>query len=329
MKTIKIGGLNWDVPGWKNTAPYYVGIYVLSALNKLSNKYTYEYVENPYEVECDIIIYSLWGNISNLQKCKGNPIFIYWTHEYLAAGSDEEIWKYLIDKQDKPFYKYSDYIFNFYKLNNYSLSFNSTNENNLYFPYWLTDYDYTIELWNRSVQNNYRNISDKHKFCVFCSSHEKYHDAKVRVNLVKKLNNYKTVSCCGNALHNTGDYHLSFDIYEAQDYCKDHKFYISFENAKSSKNVKYVTEKLLLGWRYSCVPLYWGDNRGLEYFNKEAFVDLSNCNQHEMIKRIIDLDNDNERTQYILNQYLFADKNINYKEMFDERLFEFIENIIK
>lgn len=329
MKTIKIGGLNWDVPGWKNTAPYYVGIYVLSALNKLSNKYTYEYVENPYEVECDIIIYSLWGNISNLQKCKGNPIFIYWTHEYLAAGSDEEIWKYLIDKQDKPFYKYSDYIFNFYKLNNYSLSFNSTNENNLYFPYWLTDYDYTIELWNRSVQNNYRNISDKHKFCVFCSSHEKYHDAKVRVNLVKKLNNYKTVSCCGNALHNTGDYHLSFDIYEAQDYCKDHKFYISFENAKSSKNVKYVTEKLLLGWRYSCVPLYWGDNRGLEYFNKEAFVDLSNCNQHEMIKRIIDLDNDNERAQYILNQYLFADKNINYKEMFDERLFEFIENIIK
>lgn len=328
MKTIKIGGINWDVIGWKNTAPYYVEIYILSVLNKLSNTYKYEYVNNPYEEECDIIIYSLWGELNNLQKCKGNPIFIYWTQEYLTVGSDQKIWEYLYDKQDKPFYEYSDYIFNFYKLNNYSLSFNSTNENNLYYPYWLTEYDYTMELWNRSIQNNYRNIWDKNKFCVFCSSHEKYHDAKVRVNLVKELNNYKTVSCCGNGLHNTGDFYLSFNIYEAQDYCKDHKFYISFENAKSYGDVKYVTEKLLFGWRYSCVPLYWGDNRGLEYFNKEAFVDLSNCNQKEMIQKIIDLDNDNERAQYILNQYLFADKNINYKEMFDERLFKFIENII-
>ena len=85
---------------------------------------------------------------------------------------------------------------------------------------------------------------------------------------------------------------------------------------------------MVLGIQYSCVPLYWGDNRGLKYFNKEAFVDLSNCNQNEMIQKIIDLDNDNERAQYILNQYLFDDKNINYKEMFDERLFKFIENII-
>ena len=110
MKVIKISGINWEVPGWQNNAPYYVGSYILSILNKLSTTYKYEYVENPYEEECDIIIYSLWGEVNNLKKCKGNPKFIYWTHEYLAVGSDEKIWELLWDKQDKPFYEYSDYI---------------------------------------------------------------------------------------------------------------------------------------------------------------------------------------------------------------------------
>lgn len=339
MKIIKIGGINWTTPGWENSANYYVGIYILSILNNLSNKYKYEYVEDPYKEECDIIIYSLWGNLKNLQKCKGNPKFIYWTHEYLAGGSDKKIWDTIYNnhppfykgKSNKKFlttYKNANIIFNFYKQNNYSLSFNDNDEYNLYYPFWITVYDESIKLWKRSVKNKYRNILDKNKFCIFCSSHEIYYDSKVRINLVNELNNYKTVSCCGKALHNTGKFYLPFDDEKSQDYCKDHKFYISFENAKSFNDVKYITEKLLFGWRYSCVPLYWGDNRDLKYFNKEAFVDLSNCNQDEMIQKIIELDNDNDKAQYILNQYLFADKKINYKEIFDEQLVKFVENII-
>ena len=258
MKIIKIGGINWDVPGWQNGVPIYVGYHMLNMLNRFSDKYKYEYVDNPYEEECDLIFYTIWGELSNLQKCKGNPKFIFWTYEYLAAGYCKQLWDVLYDKQDKPFYEYANFIFDTYRNNNLALSFNDDSEFNLYYPYWITEYDRAVNLYNRSITNNYRNIYDKSKFCIFCSSHEKYHDAKIRINLVKKLNDYKNVSCCGNALHNTGDFYLPFDEEKAQDYCKDHKFYISFENAKSFGNTKYVTEKLLFGWKYSCIPLYWG-----------------------------------------------------------------------
>lgn len=327
MKIIKIGAINWDIPGCKDAQLYYVEFYILSILNNLSNIYKYEYITNPYKEECDIVIYSIWGEITNLKKCKGNPKFIFWTHEYLCAGGADVICEKFGYNSDEN-YKYSDYIFNFYKQHNYSLSFNNNDEYNLYYPYWLVEYDFSINLWKRSIQNNYRNIFNKSKFCVFCSSHDIYYESNVRVELVKQLCNYKFVSCCGKGLHNTGNFYLPFDYDKAQDYCKDHKFYISFENAKSYNNTNYVTEKLLFGWRYSCIPLYWGDNRNLQYFNKDAFVDLSNCNQNEMIQKIIDLDNDNEKAQYILNQYLFVDENINYKNMFDEQLIKFIENII-
>ena len=56
-----------------------------------------------------------------------------------------------------------------------------------------------------------------------------------------------------------------------------------------------------------------------------SFVLGSNLTQQEMIDKIINLDNNNEQCQHILNQYLFKDKNINYKDLFNEKAIKFIE----
>ncbi len=331
MKEIKVGAINWNVPGYKDIKNYYINKYIVGYLNILS-KYKYVYVDNPYEEECHIIFYSIWGDLDNLKKCKGKPKFIFWTHEYLHLGTDKNIVKLLSNDNDNLSYEYANKIFNLYKMNNYSLSFCDDSESNLYYPYWLTEYNYGLSIYKKSCDLNYRNINNKNKFCVYICSHYSYDHT--RINFVKALSNkYKNVTCPGNTLHNTGDFRLSYDKDIALSYCKDFKFYISFENAKSCNNFNYTTEKLLFGWEYGCIPLYWGDNRNInKYFNKEAYVDLSNMTQEQMINKVIELDNDNEQCQYILNQYLF---NIpckyfddNYTYVFNKKLTIFIENIL-
>lgn len=336
MKEIKIGAINFIV-SWcgRDVDERYIVYDVFLNSLKLSNKYKYVYIDDPYNNECDIVFYSLWNNLNNLKKCKGNPIFVYYTHEYLCGGADENLLENLgilnqkvnqniYDNEHKT-YEFGNYILNEYKLNNYSLSFNKDSKTNLYYPWWLMDYHM---FYNKYKVCDRSNII-KNKFCVFISSHEKFYNAQVRIDFVKELSNYKKVTCPGNALHNTGDFYLPYLDDIAHEYCKNFKFYVSFENAKSCEDINYVTEKLLYGWKYGCVPLYWGDNRNLdEYFNKEAYIDLSDMTQEQMINKVIELDKDDELYKYHLNQYLFKDKNINYYELFGDRLINFIENII-
>ena len=331
MKTIKIGAVNYTISNWKDVSDFYIKDHIVSGLIHFS-KFKYEYVENPYENECDLIFYSTWGDLENLKKCKGSPIFIFWTTEYLNLGTDSIISNMHIESNidDKQQYEYSKKLFDLYRMNHYSLSFCDDSETNLYYPYWIVEYLFSLHSFSKSLNSNFRNIANKRKFCTFINSHKSYDST--RYDFTKALSSkYKTVTCPGKILHNTGEFVLPYNNDLETLYCGDFKFYISFENGKSLNEFNYITEKIMRGWQHGCVPLYWGDNRIInKFFNKDAYVDLSNMTIDQMIDKVIELDNDNEQCDHIINQYLFSlDHTPNYTyNYFLTRLSNFIENII-
>jgi hypothetical protein len=54
-------------------------------------------------------------------------------------------------------------------------------------------------------------------------------------------------------------------------FCRGYKFCLAFENSSASG---YTTEKLIDAWMSGCIPIYWGDPRIGEVFNKRAFIDV-------------------------------------------------------
>lgn len=157
-------------------------------------------------------------------------------------------------------------------------------------------------------ENNYlhllskprRLLSDNKMFCTFVVANPL---SQPRTIFCKKLSEYKTVSCCGPHLNNTGilapreqDMYLVF--------LQQFKFMICFENTSSPY---YLSEKILNAWLGGTIPIYWGSSKCQEWLNPKAFLYLENDSEEAMnklIKQVIELDNDNERYIAMYNQPL-------------------------
>lgn len=79
-----------------------------------------------------------------------------------------------------------------------------------------------------------------------------------------------------------------------------HKFSICFENGAHSG---YTTEKLVQAFEARTVPIYWGDPRVGEVFNKRAFIDASDFDSLDQVAQLVkELDNDDERYMAMLRE---------------------------
>ena len=309
MKLIKIGQCNF-YPSINDEIGKWRANKLIQYLNKFSNKYKYEY-SDCFIDECDIVLYSLYRDINNLKKCKGNPIFIYWTDELSCGGHN---WGELNSN--------SPYIF--YKQNNLSISFYNDTIDNCYFPYAFWDF-YT------SVINSYNNRDfniKKTKFCTFCASNEIMYNAKYRNSIVKYIsNNYKEITCCGKVLNNTNNEYLPFGE-AAILYHNEYKFNLCFENEYSQNNPMYITEKIMNAFVYNVIPIYWGCENINEIFNENAFINCNGLTEQQILEKIKELDEDDNLYNDMIHEYPFKYRSINYEEFFFEKLYKFIENNI-
>ncbi len=306
MKEIKVGHINFFSNNvWGDTGIYRIKT-IINYFNKFSNKYHYEYYDCK-TTACDIVFYSLYDFVENLNKCKGSPLYIFWTDEYFGVGAN----------------KIFENPFKFYKQNNLSISFFEDNLDNCYFPYGFLEYDEVINSFN----NIKVNINDKIKFCTFCALNYNDREAIYRVNTVKYISeHYKEITCCGSVLNNTNGIYLPWDLDERINYHIPYKFNLCFENEKSRGTDRYITEKIMNAFIYRTIPIYWGCDKATDFFNKNAYIDCNGLSQEEILNKIIEIDNDNELYEYMINQYPFKDKSINYKEYFFERILKFVEN---
>lgn len=309
MKTLKLGYLNF----FKNDEYNDTGHYRIYRLTELLNEYTnhiYKFVDNCKEEECDIVFYSLYDKIENLQLVKGNPIFIYWTDENMAVGANQ-----IFDQNP----------FDFYKRNNLSMSFYEDSEDNIYYPYFALFIDNYRESLKYKV-----NISIKNKFCTFCASNYNCYNALYRVDAVRYISeHYKKITCCGAVLNNTNGVYLPWDFNKRIKYHKNYKFNLCFENSASTGKLMYITEKIMNAYSFKVVPIYWGSDRVNEWFNKESFINCNGLSFEEIVERIKEVDNDNKLYEHMINQYAFNQSVDDLEKYFICKTDKFIYDHIK
>lgn len=229
---------------------------------------------NPLEEECDLVIASVFPPAHFVDKdkialdnCnfKGNPTIITYRGE-------PEGWYYPIEQ-----------------LSPYHLGFKPYSKTECYYPLWMIQYD--------DFRKHYKKVKPKKTdFCCYIVSNP---DSEYRNDIFHYISeNYKKVDSLGE-YENSGYVLPRGDF----DYPAKYKFILCCENTKTDKDYWYITEKLLWAFAYGCVPIYCGNNKVEEYFNKEAFINATDLSKEEILEKIKELDNNPELYNKMLNTF--------------------------
>ena len=182
----------------------------------------------------------------------------------------------------------------------YSISFENLNSKNQYFlPYGafrIIELDVLSTLLESpSEQELFKLIESKSKFCSMVVSSK---DSKPRINFFKALTASKKVDSGGAYLNNTGS-----PVVDKQDFIKDYKFVISFENESYPG---YLTEKLFDTLLVKSIPIYWGDPYLYQIINPKRILNRADYKTDgELIAKILRLNRNPQELKLMLSEPVF------------------------
>ncbi|SES37925.1 Glycosyltransferase family 10 (fucosyltransferase) C-term [Butyrivibrio fibrisolvens] len=186
------------------------------------------------------------------------------------------------------------------------------------FPIYLWDM-YQAD-YNRLLDNkdNIGESPEKRKFCGIVVSNNLFSDP-MREDFFNELSKYKRVDSGGRAFNNIGK---PDGVEDKNQFLCNYKFSIAFENSSYSG---YCTEKLMQAFSSGTVPIYWGDPRAIEVFNKGAYIDCTGLSISEAIEKVKAIDNDDEAYLRMLSCEPLVDRK--HREKMEEALLSWLENI--
>jgi hypothetical protein len=172
-------------------------------------------------------------------------------------------------------------------------------KNIIHFPFFVY-YQIFDSINFRLLDKTSKNINIPTKFCCTIITNDK---GLVRNKFIEKLEKYKEIDHYGKYKNNqidviSGNWHSPELIKKISEY----KFIICFEN---SEDDAYITEKIINPFLANIIPIYWGNNRIGDYFNIDRILhlkDQSEIMMDKLIKKIIDIDNDDSKYINILNE---------------------------
>lgn len=147
---------------------------------------------------------------------------------------------------------------------------------------------------------------EKKKFCNFLYSN----NVEYRNRFFKKLSKYKKIDSPGLCMNNMpaiGGFNdplssrCSSDVYKDKlDFIKNYKFTIAFENSISPG---WTTEKLTHPMMVNSIPIYLGNPRVGEEFNKKSFLNISSPKEIDwLVERVIEVDKDDKLYEKMLRE---------------------------
>lgn len=205
----------------------------------------------------------------------------------------------------------------------YALSFDINSDPR---HYRLPLYRLYIDLWgqdmnalrNRSAQEIREQWKHKDKFCCMLVSNG---NSKKRINFFHRLSGVKRVDSGGRYLNNIGR-----SVDNKLEFIKDYKFVFAFEN---SSHPGYVTEKVIEPCFVGSIPIYWGNKEIGKDFNPGRFINYHDFKDEQaLIRRIIEIDNDDELALEIISQPIFKD-NVIPEAIRDENVLKFFRGVIE
>lgn len=186
----------------------------------------------------------------------------------------------------------------------YSISFDAHSKKNFRLPLWQVYLLLNPELKNRLYNRKNWKEEEFERWCAFTVSNPSNF---MRNSAYSTLSQYKHVHSYGRYMHNDlGLHEASKSKYwrDAKDefFVKHpHKFMITYENTPYRY---YCTEKLMDAFLVGSMPIYWGDPRVGEDWNKDAFIDVTKGD----INIVKDIDKDTKRFREIYSQPIFTDE---------------------
>lgn len=203
-----------------------------------------------------------------------------------------------------------------FNLYDYAIGFYDINFNDRYLKYNLLLEENMVRL----ISERKNKINPK--FCAFVYTKNKLN--KMRKDIFDKISEYKKVDSAGKYLNNIGKT-IGKEKIDKINFQKEYKFIIACENQSYPE---YNTEKLLEAFASGGIPIYWGDPKINEIYNKEAFINCSDFKTLEDLKnKIIELDKDDNKYLEMLDKPIF---NSNYNFQAEQtKLSDFLENIFE
>lgn len=170
-------------------------------------------------------------------------------------------------------------------------------------------------------------VEEKKHFCNFLYSNPNSH--KNRDLFFHKLSKYKKVDSLGshlkNVTHDVSKRHSNNFFVDSIKEKQPYKFSIAFENAS---HIGYNTEKIISSMLANTIPIYWGDKEITKYYNSKSFINCHEFNNFDnVIEKIIELDNDDEKYFEMLSQDWKSDEQAQILESQKEDLIRFLNNV--
>lgn len=248
----------------------------------------------------DVVFHSIFGNSASLIKC---PLKILYIGENIRYLYNDTIRKNIESA---------------IHTTNYSISYDPHTNNNYRLPLWQV---FLMKRKNPLEDLENKRRFDLHEFKYWCSFIVSNSSNFIRNSAFQVLHNYKYVNSYGKIFNN--DKRLqNFNGNNWREKKEEfllnnpHKFAITFEN---SLYKYYCTEKLMDAFLVGSIPIYWGDPKVNEDWNSKAFINVTNKNVLEEVKRI---DNNKELFIDMYNESVFTKDQLNkHKENIND--FEF------
>lgn len=179
------------------------------------------------------------------------------------------------------------------------------------------------------------------RFCNFVYSNATNGiGAKLRIRFCQQLAEYNPIDCPGTVLNNmkagVEPRYYQKNKYDAKrfnrdwarskiEFLRNYKFTIAFENVSLPG---WTTEKLIHPLIANSIPIYWGNPKASEFFNPKAFINCADYNWDldAVVKRVIELDNDDEQYMEMLRQAPLKDS---YPPDWEGELADFLSEIVE
>lgn len=267
-------------------------------LNKNDNWFV-KLLSARYEVEIndkpDLLIFQEGGHMNRLYSCKK----LFWTGESI-----------------QPDWRTTDYAMTCHHIDR---------PEHFRFPYYVFGSEATAQDLIRQPDEAEMIMAENRKFCCAVISNGNRKRAGYRIDFFEKLSQYKQVDSGGRWGNNIGG-PLPLGGQAKHRFLKQYKFNLCFEN-KSMPG--YVTEKLTEAMWARCIPIYWGaPDVGNEFNTKSMLCRHDYADDDSFIKRIIEVDQNDDLYREILQQPYFLDNRPN--PHFDlSRMLAFFDGIIQ
>lgn len=207
-----------------------------------------------------------------------------------------------------------------YAISSYPIQFQ---DRHLHYPYCFDDFnEHCSKLLKKDRMYAKEVLSQKIYFANFIASHDS--ENNIRGDFFRCLSNYKRIESPGTFLNNTiNDYTVNLHDNTKIEFQKKCKFTICFE---STCHEGFITEKITDAFYADTIPIYYGSLDVKTIFNPEAFINCRDFSSFdEVIKRIIEIDQDDNKYLEMLRKPIFIDDSI--VESKEKEIENFVKNI--